>query len=817
MDLQLVDDDLVLEAALSLLDQPDGEGGGLTQQPQRKKKRSTRGYNPNRARESQYKKLLALREHVPQLEKCLETLQSKISTPKQGTDMMELYKKLAMHERKSRENADEENRRLRELVRENNEVTNRNVQQLLQTRQENLEISSHSTAQRPEPWPWPLRRIYAVPIKPCDGSVFQEMAESIDAVHRHVLQVYSPDLNYTTPFSTSGEVHCQAIADKILPYDVESVGDAAWQFFAHSFRRPTTRFYYRTDSHETPGLVSDDTVVEVFGEEHRFGQTLLDIRVKQIVRRYVAAGRVVIAWRAFLSPQKFKTEALSGIVYDEKGALVIEPLISRNQSDVKYVLELVQELTGHTSVFDPPKFSTALPSFFSFDMTLLFAEGSKTAELSDERLREIVRETLQKLETQRGAKFEKAVIVPPDFTRFHSKSGVLSQYAYEYLQDKMFGDIPKDLFRVHDWRNDVVTIGQVPAELIQKASDGKVNEPWPAQINKLLWVGGHDLVLSIGQVVPHEVMGMANFNKNIFVGTGGSEGINFSHFIGAVYGMERMMGRADNPLRRILNYASTNFLQKMPLIYVQTVIGRGENGNLVTRGVFIGDDEECFMKAAELSLEVNFELLDAPIDKVVVYLDPEEFKSTWLGNKSIYRTRMAIADDGELIVLAPGVARFGEDKRIDELIRKYGYRTTPEVLAHLNANRDLMKNLSAAAHLIHGSSEGRFRVTYCPGHLTEEEVEGVGFGYGDLKEMSAKYPVAKLQDGWNVDANGERFFYISNPALGLWAYRGRFEGSPSPEATSTSASGTTTSLSAAADTTEACLDAGVGGGPFKHT
>ncbi|KAF4030153.1 hypothetical protein GN244_ATG18023 [Phytophthora infestans] len=341
MDLQLVDDDLVLEAALSLLDQPDGEGGGLTQQPQRKKKRSTRGYNPNRARESQYKKLLALREHVPQLEKCLETLQSKISTPKQGTDMMELYKKLAMHERKSRENADEENRRLRELVRENNEVTNRNVQQLLQTRQENLEISSHSTAQRPEPWPWPLRRIYAVPIKPCDGSVFQEMAESIDAVHRHVLQVYSPDLNYTTPFSTSGEVHCQAIADKILPYDVESVGDAAWQFFAHSFRRPTTRFYYRTDSHETPGLVSDDTVVEVFGEEHRFGQTLLDIRVKQIVRRYVAAGRVVIAWRAFLSPQKFKTEALSGIVYDEKGALVIEPLISRNQSDVKVTASIV--------------------------------------------------------------------------------------------------------------------------------------------------------------------------------------------------------------------------------------------------------------------------------------------------------------------------------------------------------------------------------------------------------------------------------------------------------------------------------------------
>lgn len=192
-----------------------------------------------------------------------------------------------------------------------------------------------------------------------------------------------------------------------------------------------------------------------------------------------------------------------------------------------------------------------------------------------------------------------------------------------------------------------------------------------------LWNGGHDLILSIGQVVPHEVMGMANFNKNIFVGTGGSEAINFSHFIGAVYGMERMMGRADNPLRRVLNYASTHFLTKLPLVYMLTVIGRGSNGQLVTRGVFVGDGEECFMKAAELSLEVNFELLDAPLEKVVVYLDPEEFKSTWLGNKSIYRTRMAIADNGELIVLAPGVHRFGEDDRIDELIRKYGYRTTP--------------------------------------------------------------------------------------------------------------------------------------------
>ncbi|KAJ0407124.1 hypothetical protein ATCC90586_005688 [Pythium insidiosum] len=489
-------------------------------------------------------------------------------------------------------------------------------------------------------------------------------------------------------------------------------------------------------------------------------------------------------------------------------------------------------------------------------MPLFFAQGSKTTVLSDDELRAIVQRELQQLEQRRGKAFARVAIVPPDFTRFHSKAGVITQYAYEYLKSavkdvlpalgthvpmtseeitKMFGSIPKELFRVHDWRNDVVTVGHVPAELVHEASDGKVNEPWPAQINKLLWTGEHDLILSVGQVVPHElwtgehdlilsvgqvvpheVMGMANYNKNIFVGTGGSEGINFSHFVGAVYGMERMMGRADNPLRRVLNYASTHFTKHLPIVYIQTVIGRDATGKLVTRGVFVGDDEECFLKAAELSLEVNFELLDAPLEKVVVFLDPDEFKSTWLGNKSIYRTRMAIADDGELVVLAPGVHTFGEDARIDELIRKYGYRTTPEVLAHLNANRDLMKNLSAAAHLIHGSSEGRFKITYCPGGLSREEVEGVGFAYGDLAAMATRYQREGIQDGWNVTSDGERYYYISNPAIGLWAYRGRFEESSRSTASAAPSAASTTQLNEHSDSTVPCVDAGVGGGPFQQ-
>ena len=266
---------------------------------------------------------------------------------------------------------------------------------------------------------------------------------------------------------------------------------------------------------------------------------------------------------------------------------------------------------------------------------------------------------------------------------------------------------------------------------------------------------------------------MANYNKNIFVGTGGAEGINKSHFLGAAYGMEKIMGRADTPVRRVLNYASDHFAKDLPILYVLTVVEATEDGQAV-RGLFIGDDEACFERAAELSLKVNFQMLAEPLKKTVVYLEPEEFKSTWLGNKSIYRTRMAMADDGELIVLAPGLKEFGEDKEIDRLIRKYGYVGTEKVLQLLQENEDLRNNLSAAAHLIHGSSEGRFKVTYCPGEITQQEIESANFSYADLDEMIKKYDPAKLKDGFNT-IDGEEIFFISNPGMGLWAWQERFK------------------------------------------
>jgi len=391
---------------------------------------------------------------------------------------------------------------------------------------------------------------------------------------------------------------------------------------------------------------------------------------------------------------------------------------------------------------------------------------------------------------------KRVLVIPPDFTRYHSYAGQITEWVWEYYGDavkavmpalgthtgmtesqikRMFGQVPTDLFRVHDWRNDVVTLGEVPAEFVHEVSEGKVSFSWPVQVNRLLVEGNFDLILSVGQVVPHEVVGMANHNKNIFVGTGGSEGINKSHYVGAVYGMERIMGRAKTPVRDLFDYGSTHFAKDLPIFYLLTVVGRGG-----VKDVFSGFDNRCFQDAAALALEENFTMLSKPVEKVIVYLDPEEFKSTWLGNKAIYRTRMAMADDGELIVLAPGLIEFGEDKEIDRLIREFGYRGTDTILKAVNDNPALANNLSAAAHLIHGSSEDRFTIRYCPGksahNLSKNEILDVGFEWGDLDDYHYLLDSKDLEPGFTVLPDGQRIFFIDNPALGLWAAKNRFVG-----------------------------------------
>lgn len=397
-----------------------------------------------------------------------------------------------------------------------------------------------------------------------------------------------------------------------------------------------------------------------------------------------------------------------------------------------------------------------------------------------------------------GKALKKVLIIPPDFTRFHSNAGFITNTYYHLLTDmgvkvdvipalgthvamtddqldKMYGDIPHDKFIVHNWRTDVVKLGEVPGDFISSITDGLWTDSVDVNVNKLVMDESYDLILSVGQVVPHEVVGMANHAKNLFVGVGGKDMINKSHMVGAVYGMERMMGKELTPVRKIFDYGMEHFLSERPIMFVLTVT-TAPGGNIKTHGLFIGEERKVFSDAVKLAQEINIDFTDKPFKKCVVYLDPKEFKSTWLGNKSIYRTRMAMADGGELIVLAPGVDKFGEDNQIDGLIRKYGYTGRLNILEKFNnpENQDLKDNMSAAAHLIHGSSDGRFNITYAVKNISEEEIKSVGFIPASYDEMIKKYNPEKLQYGFN-NVDGEEIYYIPNPALGLWIDKGKFD------------------------------------------
>ncbi|WP_111978710.1 lactate racemase domain-containing protein [Algibacillus agarilyticus] len=414
--------------------------------------------------------------------------------------------------------------------------------------------------------------------------------------------------------------------------------------------------------------------------------------------------------------------------------------------------------------------------------------------ISDEQLKAILDEFI----AVKAKNAKRILILPPDITRFYSKAGFISAYLYAQLKDQaeifflpalgthepmpaheidaMFGTaIPKELFLPHLWRTDVVKLGEISSSRMLALSEGKLDYSMDVAANKLLVEGNWDLIISVGQVVPHEVIGMANYTKNILVGTGGSDTIHKSHFLGAVYGMERIMGRVNTPVRQALNEGYDAFLTHLPIEFILTVLGN-KHDKLALQGVYCGSGNETYEAAAELSQKLNLNLLDKPINKAIVYLEPSEFKTTWLGNKAIYRTRMAMADAGELIILAPALHRFGEDLEIDRLIREFGYKTTDETLAAVKENPELANNLSAAAHLIHGTSDKRFNVTYCPGDgVSQAEIESVNYGYCHYDEMLKRYPIGELKDGWNTMPDGEEIFYVSNPALGLWSTRARFE------------------------------------------
>lgn len=392
---------------------------------------------------------------------------------------------------------------------------------------------------------------------------------------------------------------------------------------------------------------------------------------------------------------------------------------------------------------------------------------------------------------------KRVLLLPPDITRMHSGAGWITEEFYKIFSPtadvhviptlgqhephtreqnrQMFGTIPHERIHAHDWRNGCVHLGEVSAEYVKEATAGAADWAFPIWLNKMLMEEKWDLIINIGHVVPHEVLGFANHNKNYFIGLAGKDLICTSHLAAASCGIENNLGNLITPVRQCFNKAEEDFLGHLPDFYVQVVLARDDKGDLVHTGVHVGDDLETYLGAARQARKQNITILDEPLKKVVCVMQEDEFFSTWVANKAVYRTRMALADDGELLIIAPGLKRFGEQADVDALIRKYGYCGTPKVMQLYRQQADMQDLAHATAHLIHGSSEGRFKITYAPGHLTKADVEQVNFQYADLQETLKKYPPSQLKEGFN-DVNGERIFFIPTPSAGLWATKEKLFG-----------------------------------------
>ncbi len=419
-------------------------------------------------------------------------------------------------------------------------------------------------------------------------------------------------------------------------------------------------------------------------------------------------------------------------------------------------------------------------------------------EISWPRLEELIGATVAEARRRISARPKRVLLLPPDITRMHSGAGRLTEMLYHAFcgeadvhviptlgqhvphtaeeNRQMFGSIPNERIHAHDWRGGCVDVGAVSARFVDEASDGLANWAIPIQLNRSLMEEPWDLVINVGHVVPHEVLGFANHNKNYFIGLGGKDLICASHMMAATCGIENNLGNLVTPVRACFNHAEDQFLGHLPDFYIQVVMARNQRGELAHTGFHVGDDLETYLAAARQSRRQNITVFDEPIERIVCVMQGDEFFSTWVANKAVYRTRMALADGGELVILAPGLKRFGEQPDVDALIRKYGYCGTPRVMEHYGREADMQDLAHATAHLIHGSSEGRFRITYAPGHLSRAEIEGVHFGHADLQAAIDRYRPETRGEGWHETADGERFFFIPTPSAGLWASRDKLHG-----------------------------------------
>jgi len=288
----------------------------------------------------------------------------------------------------------------------------------------------------------------------------------------------------------------------------------------------------------------------------------------------------------------------------------------------------------------------------------------------------------------------------------------------------------------HRWDDpdELITLGELSVATVHELTGGLINHAVPVSINKLLAPGIYDTVLVFGATVPHEVAGFAGGAKYFFPGVAGPELTHTTHWLGALAGIENIIGQVETPTRRLIEAAAN--LIPARIISLNTVVSRSD-GELVTYALFTGDIKHAFRRAAEVSRQVHIRYTGRKYKRVIALLDPH-YDELWVGGKASYKLGAIIEEGGELIINAPHLTKLSETH--GELIEKYGYAPLESVRDMLGVSEELRENLCIAAHLAHVAYAGRldeqgkivprYQITMVTG-LDEETCRRVNLGYLD--------------------------------------------------------------------------------------
>src|SRR5215203_2404323 len=277
----------------------------------------------------------------------------------------------------------------------------------------------------------------------------------------------------------------------------------------------------------------------------------------------------------------------------------------------------------------------------------------------------------------------------------------------------------------HRWDqpDELVTIGELSAERVRELTGGLIEQAVPVSINKLLEPENYDTVLVFGATVPHEVAGFAGGAKYFFPGVAGPELTHTTHWLGALAGIENIIGQVETPTRHLIEAAAA--FVPTPVIALTTVSTRDQSG-FKTRALFAGDLRGTVRRAAEVSQQVHVRYTGRRYKRVVALLD-DHYDELWVGGKASYKLGGIIERGGELIIYAPHLSAISATH--GALIEKYGYAPLERVRDMVEGSDELRANLCVAAHLAHVAYAGdkgadgvvtpRYRITLAA-NLPEE-------------------------------------------------------------------------------------------------